>query len=596
MAQTIRYVPETRLTLPGTVLILAITAGFTVATGFYSGLLMPVAFVAGSSGLLAVAVELYGSEWRPSARIPLGSLGAIASGALLIYGLRKGAERILPLLEGASGLFNAIFQAAGYTGVLLSVIPISFGVIYSLLESTDKKKMNRSTTSLIYSATVLVPAAAAAAVYSQVSKGTLLKGFNKATETVTSAVMSDSMIGTAVLLVISYITLRLAWQSLPISNLVPEKQVESYRKLSGVETKILLPLTLIFSVAMVVIEMTGIADPTSGTVAGQETATEAIKTLVPILSSPGLKSALALVLAASLTALVFSKTVLKLVRGRGNLTKRLTPYIVFAAIVLASTRAVYISYYEPTINWVLDIPFLQGILTGLEASTYMGAVPQIVSGSAVLLVPGILFTFGIAFLAAARFIPRSEAGNALLSTGIFTAGLASSIAGMNALFLFTSVALSIAAWNIGRTSTGIVEEMGAGSATPGPEIIRAIATLAVAATSIWTGYYLATSLTLPGVAGQRMVASILALIGVLLAVTVIRGLKSGNKEGDYTIDPRGGEGDDGDEKVDDFVESHMEEVDEMIEEGELDEKEKVEKEDEEKKTFVDSAAGLFGPS
>ena len=556
MAQTIKLKPEPRLSLTGTLLVLAMAAGFTAALGLYSGLLMPVIYIATSSALLALAVKIHGSEWRPSVRIPLGSIISGISGAVLLYSLGNGLKQIVETLGGFNSIMEVAIQSLGYTGILLSSIPISFGVTYSLLESADKSRVSRSMTSTTYSAAGLVTAAVLIWASTKITRGTLLEGVRQAMESARGTLMSNSMAGTAVLLILSYISLRIAWSSLPISNLVPEKQVETYRKLSGVESKIILPLTILISAGMVVLESIGVP----------EAAPQILNTIIPVLSSQGIKSVLTGTLIISLGLLALSKTLLKLFRGRGSLSKRITPYIVFSGLVAASSPFLYRRYYENVFQQLTGFPLISGFVQGVQASTFSAAAPQIIAAAAFILVPSIVLTFGTAFLAAAKLIPPRESGNALLSSGIFAAGLASSIAGMNAIFLFGSVALSIASWNIGRTSTRIVEEIGASSATPGPEILRAFTTLGIAAASLGAAYHLALNLALPQVSVNRVAASVLAMLGVILSVTVIRSMEKRKEEGEYTVNPYEAEGQDK-EDLDEFVDSHPNEVDEIIEEG-----------------------------
>lgn len=501
------------ITYIGAAGLIVATLAFIVYMASNTSVWRPIVMAAGAGAVFAVSSRLGDVDRLRAVARPLAGFLAMVAGVLLVgSGIvysSSSLEMVMEIVDGFGGdsvlgLVRAVFLPLfGYSIALFGTFIAGTGATLVVWDRVDDRvSVGAGRTDLMF--TGILGALTLTGVFGTAFLRDIpIRQY--AVEAAGMLVASDSFGGViaAVLLVVAYRSLRWAWRVLPIRELVPRSERDSYDRLARWEAVagwVVVPLLALGTAAQ------GLGVP-------------ALRVL-SVLALPAVRRVLGVVAAGSLAVVIVVRLV-KLVTGDHDAVRRLLPYVMFGLVAYLSAPLLT----GPLDAVIVDLP--SSVASVVEpAVSSIGPIQAVMVLMTVASAVAVMLKLQMDMLSGFGLVPEGLGGTTLVAAGILFAAVGFHLFSPSPVVLFTGVAVSMATWEVGKRSVILGQEIGRAGSTYQAELVQLVskavivAVVVVAARTLLVAVENMTFSVPSGPAG--LVVFLLAVVGVGLLTAALK--------------------------------------------------------------------------
>lgn len=422
----------------------------------------PLLVAAGAGIVFALASKVEDLEKLKTLMRPLSGFLNMTAGAMLIGSALLFGTNSIPIAMEALNQFNGdsliamirivLLPLLGYLTVLFGVFIAGTGSSLVLWDRVDERvPLGAGKTDFMFTgilAALTLFGVFGAAFLKNLPLGKFIQSF---TQLVLHSTDFATVIA-SILFLVSYRTVRVAWKALPIRESVPRSSRETYDKLKKPEKAV---RWLVIPALSLGIAVQGFID------------LKYLNYFAPLSSSTARKL-FAVVILISIAAYIGVKVLKILTSGRDKL-KRLIPYVLFG--VVAYLAAPFLTGYISVLN---GLPVVSSLIDAVGPTQFVMILMTVASAATVMLkiFMGVLRGFGL--------VPKGLEGTTMAASGIFFSSIGYHLYNPDVVLLFTGVAVSMAAWELGKRSVILGREIGRSGSTYQAELVQVLSKIVIA--------------------------------------------------------------------------------------------------------------------
>ena len=425
--------------------------------------------LAGAAGLIyAITAKLSSTDRFRTIGKPLSGFLAMISGITLVAAAALFAVSSFEVLTGifSSGgellplLRSLVVTAVGLAGFLLGTYLTVTGTSLMLWDRLDSKVSVGPQRSDIMFAAILAGITAFSIFGTAFLSDIPFDEWIGTAQTVLISSDPLSSTITGLMMIASYISVSKLWSALPIREAVPASGLDTYDRLSTVDTVLKWLLVPAMGIAVALTDFMDLQQIS----------------FLENLAQPLVRQLLLYTVITSL-AVVLGIKLLQLVTGDRSRIWALVPYLLFG--VAAWMIAPQLTFITDSIITVIPKSFssaAESFVSGIDERNVVLILMTAASGLSFALKSfmGMLRGFGI--------VPRGLEGTTMAATGVFMTSIGLHIFSTqpSATMLFTGVALSLVIWEIGKRSVVLGMEVGRKGSSLQAEVVQVLTKVLVA--------------------------------------------------------------------------------------------------------------------